>query len=389
MHPDDTTFEAQEPARIVPDQVYEIAYKELIEELRHNLSAAEDEPVPVYPFAYDWRQPLAAIQQSFGQFVDEVVQRTALMKHYYQDGYDTRRRVNVVGHSMGGLVIAGYLADRNAKTPIEKVVTLAAPFRGSIEALVKTVTGDANLGASPPSSRERESSRMTPSLYHLLPSFTEGIVIDKTLKQSLFDSSVWQKSIKDTIVEYARLYGREPDKAAALAPVVFDGLLATAARHRAKLENFKLSDAGLSETDWLCVVGVDTDTRVHLTVVADGRTGPEFRFDGTADIVNDWEKDSNGVFTGDGTVPFAGAIPGFLPRQCLVCVTPDDFAFTEFQDRLLAKAAGFHGILPNMNMLHRLIVRFFNPDARGDYWGRPPPGVKPGDWKPPFDIPPR
>ena len=69
LHPDDLTdkvgkplrsYEAEEPARVVSDQLFEIAYKELIEELRHNLRAKEDDPVPVYPFSYDWRQPLAA-----------------------------------------------------------------------------------------------------------------------------------------------------------------------------------------------------------------------------------------------------------------------------------------------------------------------------------------
>ncbi len=37
LHPDNVRLEAKEPARIVPDQLYEIAYEELIEELRYNL----------------------------------------------------------------------------------------------------------------------------------------------------------------------------------------------------------------------------------------------------------------------------------------------------------------------------------------------------------------
>ena len=37
LHPDDLRYEAIEPARVVPGQLYEVAYKELIEELRHNL----------------------------------------------------------------------------------------------------------------------------------------------------------------------------------------------------------------------------------------------------------------------------------------------------------------------------------------------------------------
>jgi len=41
MHPDDVRYEARQPSAVRPDQLYEIAYKELIEELRYNLSESE------------------------------------------------------------------------------------------------------------------------------------------------------------------------------------------------------------------------------------------------------------------------------------------------------------------------------------------------------------
>ncbi len=57
----------------------------------------------------------------------------------------------------------------------------------------------------------------------------------------------------------------------------------------------------------------------------------------------------------------------------------------------MLKAAGFHGILPNMNMLHRLITRFFTgqPDRYGNTWGWLPPGVSEGEWDPPLKLNPR
>ena len=92
--------------------------------------------------------------------------------------------------------------------------------------------------------------------------------------------------------------------------------------------------------------------------------------------------------TGDGTVPYDGAVPKFLKEQNLVLVTPDDYGYWEVKDQALALAAGFHGILPNMNMLHRLIVRFFTdrPDKRKSTWGRPAPGVDKKDWDPPLTL---
>ena len=50
LHPDDLRYEATEPARVMPDQIYEIAYGELVKELRYNLAVAPDVPVPVYLF---------------------------------------------------------------------------------------------------------------------------------------------------------------------------------------------------------------------------------------------------------------------------------------------------------------------------------------------------
>ena len=89
--------------------------------------------------------------------------------------------------------------------------------------------------------------------------------------------------------------------------------------------------------------------------------------------------------TGDGTVPFAGAVPRFLPYESLVCVRPQDFGYWEIWDRATTEIGGFHGILPNMNMLHRLIVRHLTgrPDRHGNTWGRPPPGVTAEAWDPP------
>ena len=111
LHPDNLRYEALEPARVTADSILEVAYEELVEELRYNLRDQEDEPVPVYPFGYDWRQPLAIVEQELAGFVDEVIARTRLIKHYDKAGYGNDPRVNLVGHSMGGLVIAGWAID--------------------------------------------------------------------------------------------------------------------------------------------------------------------------------------------------------------------------------------------------------------------------------------
>jgi pimeloyl-ACP methyl ester carboxylesterase len=388
LHPDNLRYEAIEPARVMPGQLYEIAYKELIEELRHNLRQREDQPVPVYPFSYDWRQPLAASCAQLGPFIDEAIDRTLLLRHYAADAdYRTNPRVDLVGHSMGGLVIAGYLASAGAKHRVGSIVTLATPFQGSYEAVIKVTTGTANLGATPPSSREREVARITPALYHLLPSFPGALTIPpgSTLPADLFDPKVWQPSVTDTIRQYIQLRGLTPSNAKQQAEAVFAAMLQEAKRFRSLVDGLDLARCKLADDDWLCVIGVGSTTRVQLGIEVKGGK-PDFNFQST-DRQDGWGKPppTDPELTGDGTVPFRGALPKFLPREKLVCVTPDDFGYWEIQDRLTTSVAGFHGILPNMDMLHRLIVAFLTArkDRHGNIWGRRPPGVPDSAWNPP------
>ncbi|HZP20531.1 MAG TPA: hypothetical protein VFB16_10010, partial [Bauldia sp.] len=266
--------------------------------------------------------------------------------------------------------------------------------QGSFEAVIKVTTGTANLGTTPPSSREREAARMTPGLYYLMPSFAEGLTVAPGLPNSLFDPGLWQTTIIDTIAEYIRLHGLDPDRAKAdrraAAAKIFADMLRMARQHRTNVERLDLGKAGLTAKSWLCVVGVDATTRVRLEVVKNGQE-PEFAFR-TADRMDEWGKPppADPKLTGDGTVPFAGAVPPFLPYQSLVCVTPSDYGYWEIGDVALTEVGGFHGILPNMNMLHRMIVRFFAdlPDTRKNTWGRPPPGVTEAQWDPPLKLSP-
>jgi pimeloyl-ACP methyl ester carboxylesterase len=407
LHPNNLKYEAKEPARLQPGQLYEIAYEEIIEELRYNLSRTEDEPVPVYPFTYDWRMNLDQIENQLGNFIEEVIDRTKLLTHYHLDGYDNSAKVNLVGHSMGGLIIAGYLEKKGRKgeaAPVNKVVSLASPFQGSFETIVQVTTGNANFGMSAPSSREREAARLTPSLYHLLPSFKQGIVYHPDFPKSLFNPDVWQPSITESLSEWIRLNGlpikgktekEVEEKRRKLALKLLGDLLQEANKHRLRINKLNLKDAGLTPDRWLAVVGVDAETRVHIEIKKRGKN-PEFYFDADEDLKNNWGKKKLPIQeqrqTGDGTVPFEGAIPNFLNLENLVCVTPDDYEFWELKDKGLTKIGGFHGILPNMNMLHRLIARFFKnaPDRRKNTWGLPAPGVDPDtEWKPPLDLKPR
>ena len=382
-HPSDTRYELQEPARVTPDQVLELVYSEFIEELRHNLTSKADEPVPVFPFAYDWRQPLEITENQLADFIDEVIDRTRLLRHYHDAGFGSERfpaRVNLAGHSMGGLLLAGYL-QKNGQRKVDRIATLGTPFRGSLETVAKTAVGLAALGASPGSSREREAARVTPALYYLLPSFKGAVQAEAGLSADLFVPEAWQPGVLKTLQEFIRIYGIEPANPETQAIALLKAMLDGAWRYRTRVEKLKLQNS----KDWLAIVGVDASTRVRMQITKDGAGQPRFDLS-DADVRNDWQsaKPGDRLLTGDNTVPYLGARAKFIPVEQLVCVTPDDFSFWEFKDRILA-STGFHSSLPTLNLAQRLVVSHFRGQASGDIWGRPAPDIDPGtSWDPPI-----
>jgi pimeloyl-ACP methyl ester carboxylesterase len=391
LHPDDPRFEAIEPSRVRADSVFEIPYKEIIQELRYNLCPSEDQPIPVYPFAYDWRLPLEIIEKQFSAFVEEVINRTKLMGHYVTTGYVENPKVNLIGHSMGGLIITGYLDKKGKSAPVAKVVTLGTPYHGSFEAVIKIATGTANLGTEPPNSREREAARLTSSLYHLLPAIKNALEIDDPkLPTNLFDPALWQLSVVASVLAYVQRQMAFVTEQNQKAQELFARFLEAAEAYRTRIGKFRLSKTNLKPEDWLCVVGVNSETRVRMRIASTER-GPMFDLSSKYRL-NLWRKSPENQaewrLTGDGTVPFEAALPNFLGLENIVCVTPEDYGYWEVQDKVVAGVAGFHAIMCNMDMLHRMIVRYFTgrPDTGGNTWGYPAPGVMPDQWKPPLPL---
>lgn len=160
-------FEALQPNRIVPSTLTSLVYGDALQTLRYELSARPEESVPVYPFGYDWRQPLPWIAEQLADFIDEVLDRSRLMKLYHSSRQSLR--VNLVAHSMGGLVVAAYLL-ANGCEKINRIVTVATPFQGSVDGLARMIVGSGGKGGP----EDREAARVTPGLYYLLPRFDMG-----------------------------------------------------------------------------------------------------------------------------------------------------------------------------------------------------------------------
>jgi hypothetical protein len=273
---------------------------------------------------------------------------------------------------MGSLVIAGHIATTGLDK-IDRVATIAGPFRGSLESVAATTTGASTLTAS---SREREAARVTPALYYLLPSFNGAVT--NGAPGDLFDSGKWQTSILDTLTAFIERY-----KLPKADPITSDQLLSAmlnlAKNHRQSIEGLKLPDPKI----WLCIAGIDSKTRVGMSFSQDG--GRTF-FNLTDDVNNYKEadlKDPTSVQTGDGTVPYLGSQSGFIPPEQIICVTPGDYEFFELKDRILDNI-GLHANLPNMNLVQRLVTSHLLGRKQGDLGGRPGPGISRDDWDPPI-----
>lgn len=376
LHPDDLRYEAREPAHVRPGRAFPI-YNDLVQALRHELSPRADQPTPVFLFPYDWRRDIRFTAQQLGDFVQEVLSRTRLLKHYAKpEGL----RVDLVGHSMGGLIITEYLSQAGRRSAVGKVATIGTPFRGSIEAVVKITTGMSLLAGSEPQEREREAARVTPAVYQLLPWFSGAAFrAEGGPDVDLLDPANMQSSVVDSLEEFVRLYAVDTPapKRRDRAREILSELLAGGAAMRDTVQGLRLPEIGMKRSDWLVIAGLGEDTRNSIEV--------QQRANGHRFVIQDeqFQSDVPNRATGDHTVPLIGAIPPFLPESHVVCVMRKDLGVLELRDRVLVGLGGFHGLLPKVNLVQRLVTRFLRPDYNGPVWGRPLPKCR--SWNPPIE----
>jgi hypothetical protein len=196
-----------------------------------------------------------------------------------------------------------------------------------------------------------------------------------SFKSDIYLPGSWQPGILDTLATFVQRHGLDPANAGRQARALLTAMLDTAWKHRTALEKLRLPDSKA----WLCVVGVNCETRLDIRIARGSDGSPSFEM---GDMLNRWKASAPNPATGDTTVPYAGARCAFVPEEEIVCVTPADFGFFEFGDKLINQI-GFHTAIPGMDAVQRLVISHLRGAPQGRPFGLPAPGVSKRSWNPP------
>ncbi len=183
---------------IFPHQAVPLAYESVVDEIREEVTPL------TYVFTYDWRKDNRLSAEKLGEFVELVLKKAKV--HAVKAGNPEPERVVLIGHSMGGLVIKWYVENvlkDKALDRVEKIISIATPYRGSLKAVEGILPGARNFFGLEAQMAMRKAARTLPGIYQLLPSWKDAVVNKKTGKPvDIFLKQSWQvnmvKKLEDT-----------------------------------------------------------------------------------------------------------------------------------------------------------------------------------------------
>jgi hypothetical protein len=185
----DGVADEQESVVNRPSQLL-VVYKGLAQYLRQNAGSSSGPNVPTYVFPYDWRYSI----QYNGAALGNYMRRLQLKKLAGWDG----KSFDFVCHSMGGLVLRAFLwqavrAAPGNPLPVGRVVFIATPHLGSLDAVQTLISGEGWLAEG--KADLRKLARTFPGVYDLLPRFGSAVVNPARQELDIFDIGNWQANI--------------------------------------------------------------------------------------------------------------------------------------------------------------------------------------------------
>lgn len=172
---------------------------------------------PFFPFAYDWRLSCVENARRLSVFIDAIGERC----------HDPDIKVDIVAHSMGGLIARYYLLydgkdvlGEAAPVPtgegaakIRKLVMLGTPNMGSVSSLLALIDGNrVGLARIPP-----DLISTMPSVVQLMPSPSEYVLFSAAghpVPLDIYDVRTWEQLAREADF-FGRASGRNTDKLAA------------------------------------------------------------------------------------------------------------------------------------------------------------------------------
>jgi len=190
----DSTVDADIDKFIHPHQAVPLVYESVVEELRDEISPQ------TYVFTYDWRKDNRLSAERLGEFVENIL---AKAKVHRKRNEPVPKKVALIGHSMGGLVIKWYVTQilkEKAKSRIDRIITIATPYRGSLKAVEALIPGARNFFGLEAQKAMRKASRTLPGVYQLLPAWDKAVTDKKSGKGlDIFSRENWQTSLNEKL----------------------------------------------------------------------------------------------------------------------------------------------------------------------------------------------
>ena len=181
------------------------AYRDETIELAMSGPVNQGEHFTCFQYAYDWRRDIS--EQAVILHERVVHAQQSAMEGF---DLDAPPRVDIVAHSMGGLVLRYYLRYGTQQLPedgslpelnwagaehIERAIIIGTPSAGSVLSLTQLVEGVNYVGLITPTYRPAVLGSM-PSIYQLLPRVRHQRVVDEATGEPIdfLDAEVWKQN---------------------------------------------------------------------------------------------------------------------------------------------------------------------------------------------------
>ncbi|WP_051367890.1 esterase/lipase family protein [Hamadaea tsunoensis] len=123
-----------------------------------------DRPERVLTFPYDWRLSVPYNARELGRRIELTLER------WRSQPGEQDARVVFIGHSMGGLIAAAYVAAYGGAEVTRRIITVGTPFAGAVRT-VKAYAGGLTPAAERLDTALTRLTRTLPAVANLLPSY--------------------------------------------------------------------------------------------------------------------------------------------------------------------------------------------------------------------------